>query len=297
MAHDFDMNKNLISVLIPSFNHVNYLRDAIESVWRQKYPNIEMVIVDDASTDGSFDLLNILKKESPLAMHIHSNERNYGPSYSLAKAFELSRGDFISFLASDDIYISSRFEKQMSYFDDKNLMILFSNGIIMHNDGTFGGNVHGDNVKFLSKKSAADILTYLYTHTSPFFIQTALARRVLIEDCFDKNSIADDWVININIFNKLIKNGKYLFTDDIVFCYRQHSENIHKNIKRHIALQEQVIATYTPVHLKRKAKINIYRGIAASFLYKNPLKAIYYIAKSIAYFFIDKIYNLCNSYN
>jgi len=280
------MSEILVSVLMPSFNHRKYLRAAIESVWKQSYPNIELIVVDDSSTDGSLDLLKSLKENSPIPMHVYSNEKNCGPSFSLAKAFELSKGDLIAFLASDDIYTPNRFEKQIECFlDTPDMSLTFADGLHLHNDGTLGINVHGNNARSLLNQSASDILNYLYTHTGPFFIQTALVRRALLEGSIDETSIADDWVVNIQMFKKLVGGGKFRFVDQVVFYYRQHDSNIHNNFDRHLALQEQVIERYTPVNLRNEAKANIYWNIGESLIVVNPAKSFRYLYQSQANMF------------
>lgn len=272
------MNKPLVSVLMPSYNHVKYLRDAIESVWRQPYKNIELVVVDDASSDGSFELLTSLKAISPIPMHIHRNEKNSGPTRTVERTYELSNGELIAFLASDDLFAPNRFETSVGCFlDNPNLSLLYADGTKLHTDGELSWNVHGEGVKALLGSPVSEILNYLYTHSSPFFLQAAMVRRYMLEGAFDASVTADDWVINIRMFRKLLAGGEYCFLDQIVFYYRQHGENVHRNIERHIALQQEVIDRYTPANLKRQASANIYWNIGDSLIFTRPLKATRYL--------------------
>jgi alpha-1,3-rhamnosyltransferase len=269
------MNEPLISVIMASFNHASYLRDAIESVWQQSYSNIELVVVDDASTDGSLDLLKSLQVKSPIPMRIYSNEKNCGPAFTIASAFEQSKGELIAFLASDDVYAPNRFKKQVQcYLDDNNVLLTFADGLILYNNGNFGRNLHGNNVRDLLRKKPEEILRYLYTNSSPLFLQCSLVHRKLLNGAFDKSSLADDWLINISMFSHLAQDGKLVFVDQIVCYYRVHDANVHKNIERQTALKLQVIERYTPDNLRREALANIYWEIGMSHIFDMPLKSL-----------------------
>lgn len=271
------MTNPLISVIMASYNHVEYLSETVESVWCQNYPNIELVVVDDASTDGSAELLKTLKKNSPIPMHIYFNEKNCGPSFTIARAFNLSNGELIAFLASDDLYAPDRFKNQVQCYLDPDMLLVFADGLILNSDGTFGANLHKNIVRDLLRKPANEILRFLYTHSSPFFLQSALVHRTLLEGSFDQSSIADDWITNILMFKKLCQGGKFAFIDEVVCYYRVHGENLHKNVGRQIALKEQVIQRYTPTNLRREALANIYWKTGMSLVFNRPLKSLRYL--------------------
>jgi len=130
------VNQPYISVIMASYNHARYLRETVESVWAQSYTNIELVVVDDASTDESAGLLKSLFDESPIPMRVEFNEENRGPAFTIGRAFELSKGELIAFLASDDVYAPSRFESQLRGFaDDPQLQVSFADGVVLDGKG------------------------------------------------------------------------------------------------------------------------------------------------------------------
>jgi len=93
-------NNPLVSILIPSYNRANYLGFAIDSALKQTYKNIEIIVHDDASTDGTCELL---KQYCDLRLRIIRTENNHGMlggwNYIVTKA----KGEYIKFLASDDL--------------------------------------------------------------------------------------------------------------------------------------------------------------------------------------------------
>jgi glycosyltransferase involved in cell wall biosynthesis len=104
----------LVSVLTPSLNQGRWLHDAIESVRRQTYPNIEHIVVDGGSTDGSREIL-----ESQDGV-IWLSEPDGGQSDALAKAFAMSRGDVIGWINADDAYFDEDAVRDVVEFFDAN---------------------------------------------------------------------------------------------------------------------------------------------------------------------------------
>lgn len=145
-------SNSLISVLIPSYNHASFIKETIHSIWNQNYNNIEIIITDDRSTDNTLEILNELKKSTPFPMHIIVNERQLGIAGNCNAAISHANGEFVCFLASDDMLIPNRFEKQINFFEkNENLKILINNGYVY--DGTItSGLVHRNKAASLFKK-------------------------------------------------------------------------------------------------------------------------------------------------
>jgi glycosyltransferase involved in cell wall biosynthesis len=90
-----------ISIITPSFNQAEYLEKTIESVLSQNYPNLEYIVIDGGSTDGS---LEIIKKYSKKITYWVS-EKDRGQSHAINKGFSRATGDIMAWINSDDIYL------------------------------------------------------------------------------------------------------------------------------------------------------------------------------------------------
>ena len=100
------INQSLVSICIPSYNHEKYIAATIDSVILQDYKNIELIIIDDFSTDNSDIVINSVIdkcKERFVRFEYIKNEKNKGISYNLNKAIKWSQGKHFYAIASDDI--------------------------------------------------------------------------------------------------------------------------------------------------------------------------------------------------
>jgi glycosyltransferase involved in cell wall biosynthesis len=104
----------LVSVLIPTYNRLHYLREAVESVLRQSYTNWELIVVDDGSTDGTREwVVNLAEPRIRLVEIAHSGNLGRVRNRGIAEA----RGELIAFLDSDDAFESRKLAAQVSALD------------------------------------------------------------------------------------------------------------------------------------------------------------------------------------
>lgn len=121
----------LVSILIPSYNAERYIVDVVESALAQTYPSIEVVCVDDGSTDGTLDRLKhfgrrIILEAGP----------NRGACVARNRALELSRGEFIQFLDADDRAFPNKIERQLPPLVSDQADLVFCNKHIVEPDGS-----------------------------------------------------------------------------------------------------------------------------------------------------------------
>lgn len=117
--------KCLFSVLIANFNGGKFLQDAIDSVLEQTYPNWEVIIVDDGSTDNSIEIYR--KYKDDLRFKIFFNDHNYGCGYSKKECVIHANGEICGFLDSDDALLPNAIEDMVScHCDHKDVSVVFS---------------------------------------------------------------------------------------------------------------------------------------------------------------------------
>ncbi|EKT61277.1 glycosyltransferase family 2 protein [Providencia sneebia] len=109
---DSKSNTPLVSVIMPCYNSEKNIQESIDSVLNQEYQNVELIIVDDNSTDST---VNILNNITDPRVSIILSKKNNGAGYSRNIGIEKAKGRFIAFLDSDDIWIKSKLKEQISF--------------------------------------------------------------------------------------------------------------------------------------------------------------------------------------
>lgn len=105
--------KNLVSVVIPSYNRAHCIERAVRSVLDQAYKNIEVIVVDDGSEDNTRDILNAIG--DPRLRYVYQD--NQGACAARNRGVELARGKYVAFHDSDDLWHSTKLEKQVAVLD------------------------------------------------------------------------------------------------------------------------------------------------------------------------------------
>ena len=126
----------LVSVIVPNYNHSQYLEKRLSSVFDQTYQHFEVIILDDCSTDNSLQLINQYK-DNPHLKTIVINERNSGsPFLQWEKGLQLAKGDLIWIAESDDYNELTFIEEMVKAFaKDERLVVAFSSYVMFNDDG------------------------------------------------------------------------------------------------------------------------------------------------------------------
>ena len=124
MSHEIDTtamnNKPLISAVIPTYNRTTQTFTAVESVLAQTHPNVEVVVVDDGSTDGSDEIVEKFVQQKAAAGHkvLFVRQKNQGASTARNTGIANASGEYIGFLDSDDIWLPEKLEWQLKAFEE-----------------------------------------------------------------------------------------------------------------------------------------------------------------------------------
>ena len=99
------MNKALVSVVMPAYNHERFVAAAIESVLGQTWPNLELIVVDDASQDRTWD---VISGHADSRIRASRHAANQGAHITLNEALGMARGAFVAIINSDDVFAPTR---------------------------------------------------------------------------------------------------------------------------------------------------------------------------------------------
>jgi glycosyltransferase involved in cell wall biosynthesis len=177
-----------ISVLIPSLNHARYLRDTLESIFSQTLQDVEIIVVDGGSTDGSIDIL----KEYPQIRWISEKETDESKILEVfRKAFAMSSGDYIMQCCVSDGYLSRNWFKMCSntLVQDNEISLVWGLPQYMTEDSNLGKIT---NPEFLMKAppQKKDFLAYWLAYGYGYFEGNYCVRRKIFDECFPQRNQA-----------------------------------------------------------------------------------------------------------
>jgi glycosyltransferase involved in cell wall biosynthesis len=127
------MDKPIISVIIPVYNTVKYLRNSISSVRNQSVPDLEIILVDDGSNDGSGAVCDELEREDCRIKVLH--QQNLGVSSARNAGLKEAQGEYITFFDSDDIILENTYECLLSNIEETNAEISMCGMCTKYMDG------------------------------------------------------------------------------------------------------------------------------------------------------------------
>lgn len=210
-------NRHLITVVIPTYNRALTIERAVKSVITQTYKNLEIIIVDDASTDNTCDILNKLEIENNI--HIIKHEQNMGGSVARNTGIYAAKGEYIAFLDSDDEWLPNKLSEQMKIIrKDKEVGMVYTNYYLVDQDTN----------KIMSLYTNKHINNVLYNLLFCNFIgstSTILVKKdCMMKICgFDANlPSCQDWDIYIRIAHLY----KIVGIDEPLIKYYIHNNSI-----------------------------------------------------------------------
>lgn len=218
------MIPGLVSVIMPSYNTGRFIAESIESVLAQTYTNWELLIVDDASSDNTDEVVADVKKrhcERSEAIHYFKNDRNRGAAYSRNLALREAKGEWIAFLDSDDLWLPEKLEKQLKFMNDNGYKFSGTGRIEIDENSkplkTFIRSPHHVGKLGMFLYCWPGCLTVMYHAPTVGLVQIA--------DLKKNNDYA--------IWLKVIKKIDFFAFDDVLSKYRVRTKSIsHDSLKR-----------------------------------------------------------------
>ncbi|MDR1953249.1 MAG: glycosyltransferase family 2 protein [Clostridiales Family XIII bacterium] len=200
----------LISIIIPVYNAEKYLRKCVESVTGQTYENLEVILVDDGSADGSGSLCDALAREDERIVVIH--KENGGVSSARNAGLEAARGDYITFLDCDDYIEGEMYQTLMELAAEHDADITIGTIYEEQSDGSVVKIDTGAQTLMTGEEATAAILGCVPQRTNHkmfvwFFVWNKLYRSSILKDVkFDpETDSAEDVPFNLRAFSRAEK--------------------------------------------------------------------------------------------
>jgi len=129
---------DLVSIITPCYNSSKYIAQMMDSVLAQTYPNWELLITDDCSTDNSREIVQSYCEKDP-RIKLFILENNSGAGVARNKSIEEAKGRYIAFLDSDDLWRPEKLEKQLEFMQKNNYKFVTCQTLVIEEDGSLSG--------------------------------------------------------------------------------------------------------------------------------------------------------------
>lgn len=215
----------LISVMIPAFNYARYVATAVDSVLGQTYPNVEVVVVDNASTDGTAAAIEGRYGADP-RVRFFRNERNIGLVPNFNRALELARGEFVLWLSADDWILPRHLARLYDVFArEPQVDVVYTTVYFADAAGRIIGVRDREGLLPFDYVDLRDELPDMLTGVPQPILPATLFRRALFDELgpMDETiSIAADWELAVRL---AVAGKRFAYLDDPSACVRYHDAN------------------------------------------------------------------------
>ena len=229
----------LVSVIVPNYNHAQYLRQRLDSIYGQTYGNYEVILLDDCSKDDSRTILDEYRERYPEKTRCVYNETNSGGVFrQWKKGISLANGEYIWIAESDDWCDTDFLEKLVPMLEYQSVMIAFSRSVFMR-DGlqTWSTEEYLKDTRFdwnnpfLMTANDAVSRGFAVMNIIPN-VSSALFRKIStipqeLEEMWGSMKLCGDWAFYL----ELIKGGAIAYTNRTTNYYRIHSGSTSLNVQ------------------------------------------------------------------
>lgn len=232
---------DLISVLISAYNHERYVEESIRSIMAQTYPNIELIIIDDGSKDGTFAKMTALKPECEkrFARVVFETQENKGVVANMNKLVDLARGKYLYWTASDDVIKPGAIEKLHAFLSENpDYVLAVGDDEIIDSESrrTFWDKRQnlvpeewavyktlGEALGLDKPDRREEFGTYAALLRGNHIPNGFLVVKQAVVDAgkYPTDVLLEDWYINL----QLAKIGKFKYFTDVLYSYRWHGNN------------------------------------------------------------------------
>lgn len=205
----------LVSIIIPVYNGEKTIQKTIQSVLSQSYSNIEIILVDDCSTDNTIKVITQLTQKDN-RIHFFQNTQNRGVAHTRNFACSVATGDYLAFLDSDDLWHKEKLAKQLNYMQKTKADICYT-----------AYNMIDKEDRLLSNRFVPSTLTYtdLLKENSILCSSVLLNRKILPREPFSTSFFHEDFILWLTL---LKQNCKAVGLNENLVTYRTGGRSADK---------------------------------------------------------------------
>jgi glycosyltransferase involved in cell wall biosynthesis len=212
-----------VSVIVPIYNQAPFIRETVDSALAQDYPNIELVLSDDGSTDGTTDVLAEYADRHPDRVKLVASERNTGIAGAFNRALDAHTGEYIAWLGGDDVMLPGKLSRQVSWLGARPNAIGCCHDAEVFDSAT--GRSYGRFTEvYNGRRGVRDGGVELLLDPGYMMLpSTMMVRSSAVRGLrFDSRiRVSNDWLFDIELFRR----GRIVGLDDVLARYRRHQRN------------------------------------------------------------------------
>ncbi|MEO2064651.1 MAG: glycosyltransferase family 2 protein [Christiangramia sp.] len=218
-----------ISIVVPNYNHAPFLKERLETIFNQTYQNFEVILLDDASTDNSLEILQQYSKHSKVSYFIKNEVNSGSPFVQWKKGIDLASGDYIWIAESDDYCNLNFLEKILKHIDSKTgLAYCASINVNSKNEilgiNTWASELHNKrwNRDFTNSGSNEVKLYLKFRNTIPNASSVVFKAEIVKKIEFPINMyFCGDWYIWL----KILEKGNITYLSEALNYFRKHEKS------------------------------------------------------------------------
>lgn len=258
----------LVSVVIPCYNHEDFVQACIQSIIDQTYENIELIIIDDGSKDKSIEKIQemtVLCEQRFVNFEFRSRP-NKGLSATLNQAIEWCQGEYYSVIASDDQMFDYKTSVQVNFLENNRCYAAVFGGVQV---------IDKENRKLEKVVSKARAYSFddIIMHEHSLLAPTQMVRMKNLKETggYKSNMFIEDWYMWL-----LLSREAEIFNMDKLFAfYRKHDKNVSKDFKKMNSGRLEVLSFFSESKLYNKAVNNIeWHNKYKELIYSNHIKIL-----------------------
>lgn len=228
--------KPLISIVVPCYNHAPYLEERLKSIEQQTYQNFELILLDDASSDGSQQILEAARCRNPERTKLVINDKNSGTAFrQWARGLSQAKGDLVWIAESDDTSDTNFLEELVPFFKNRAVMLAMARTVFVDQSGSapvwsiedylpeFGFEGWSKPFIAFTHQLVLDLWSRrnILPNASSCIFRRPTEHRLLDQPWWQSLSICGDWLFYL----ELCRCGLVGYTPKTKSYYRQHTSN------------------------------------------------------------------------
>lgn len=269
------MKKPLVSVIVPIYNAKAFLAEAVESVWNQTWEHIELILVDDGSTDGSFELAKTFESEKVIVVQ----QKNSGASAARNRGLTLAKGDYIQFLDADDLLAKDKIALQLEAMVEDPEAISFGDCIHFFKNNPFAEDIfYSTHEGFDEIETPINFVKKLYGGVAPILagmveVHAWLCPKSVIDRAGSWNeelTVDDDGEFFLRV---VLAASKIIYCPKALVYYRKHDGTSLSNSQGLSNIISSAKALSLKSALLSKYNDEVFKKVMSQFLWELAVRS------------------------